>query len=296
MTEEATNSEVWTVGRLLNWTTEFLKDKGADSPRLDAEVLLAHARKCQRIELYTAFEEEAPETLRNEFRTLVQRRAKGTPVAYLVGQREFFSLSFEVTPDVLIPRPETEDLVVRALDLAKERRASEPPAILDVGTGSGAIAVSVAKQCRNCHVTAVDVSAAALEVARKNAERHGVAERITFLESDLLAGVPGDAQFDLVLSNPPYVASEEMATLPIDVRAHEPLLALDGGQGGTEVIARLIHQVPPHLHPGGWLLIEVGATNAPQVEALVRDTVELTLQETLKDAAGLHRVVQAQRE
>ncbi len=136
-----TEQESWTIGRLLNWTTDFLREKGADSPRLDAEVLLAHARGCQRIELYTAFEEEAAEPLREMFRDLVRRRAAGTPVAYLVGHREFFSLAFQVSPDVLIPRPETELLVVRVLDLAKTQASSGTLRLVDVGTGSGILAV-----------------------------------------------------------------------------------------------------------------------------------------------------------
>jgi release factor glutamine methyltransferase len=311
MAEEQPTSDKWTVGRLLTWTTEFLKGKGADSPRLDAEVLLAHAGGCKRIELYTAFEEEPTDAVRTAFRELVGSRAKGTPVAYLVGRREFFSLDFEVTPDVLIPRPETESLVVRAIDLAK-RNFSEPSpqssnnvaskstgrgmiTVADVGTGSGIIAVTVAKRVKNAHLTAIDISAAALEVAKRNAEKHGVAERIEFVESDLFAKVPAEAKFDLVLSNPPYVATEEMATLQGDVRDHEPHLALDGGKHGTEVIERLIPQAAERLNPGGWLLIEVGAENAGRVEDLVRASELFELAETIKDIANLPRVVQAKK-
>ncbi len=286
--------QIWTVGRLLTWTTEFLRNKGADSPRLDAEVLLAHARGCQRIELYTAFEEEPAEAIRTAFRELVGRRAKGTPVAYLVGRREFFSLMFDVTPDVLIPRPETESLVVRSIDLAKTRGA-ESLRIADVGTGSGIIAVTVAKHVKNCQVTAIDISPAALEVAKQNAAKHGLGERIEFIESDLFAAVPADATFDFVLSNPPYVATSELAELAADVRVHEPHLALDGGAHGTQVIERLIPQAAERLHAGGWLLMEVGAENAAQVETLVSANTQFELAETLKDVAGLPRVVQAKR-
>jgi release factor glutamine methyltransferase len=286
------DDQIWTVGRLLTWTTEFLRGKGADSPRLDAEVLLAHARGCQRIELYTAFEEEPTEAVRTTFRELVGRRAKGAPVAYLVGRREFFSLMFEVTPDVLIPRPDTESLVVRAIDLAKTCGGGELR-IADVGTGSGIIGITVAKHIKNCQVTAIDVSASALEVAKRNAAKHGVAERIEFVESDLLAAVPADAKFDLILSNPPYVASDEMAGLAADVRDHEPHLALDGGASGTEVIERLIPQAAERLKPGGWLLMEVGADNAARVEELVKANTAFEIAETLKDIANLPRVVQA---
>ena len=294
MSDDKPTTEVWTVGRLLTWTTEFLRSKGADSPRLDAEVLLAHARGCQRIELYTAFDEEPPEAIRTKFRELVGRRAKGAPVAYLVGRREFFSLMFDVTPDVLIPRPETELLVVRAIDLAKSLK-TESPRIAEIGTGSGAIAVAVAKHVKSCRITAVDVSPAALAVAQRNAAKHGVAERIEFIESDLFAAFPAGVTFDLVLSNPPYVASTEMPGLPADVRDHEPHLALDGGANGTEIIERLIPQAAERISSGGWLLMEVGADNAARVAELVGANASFELCETLKDLANLPRVVQAKR-
>jgi release factor glutamine methyltransferase len=293
MADEKTTTDAWTVGRLLTWTTDFLKGKGADSPRLDAEVLLAHARGCKRIELYTAFEEEPTEAVRTAFRELVGRRAKGAPVAYLVGQREFFSLNFEVTSDVLIPRPETESLIVRAIDLAKQHGGDL--SIVDVGTGSGIIAVTMAKQVKKAQVTAIDISPAAIEVAKRNAEKHGVAERVEFVESDLFSKVSADSKFDLVLSNPPYVATDEMATLQADVRNHEPHLALDGGKHGTEIIERLIPQAAERLNLGGWLLIEVGADNAGRVEELVRGNASFELAETIKDIANLPRVVQAKR-
>lgn len=295
MAEEHATTEPWTVGRLLNWTTDFLRGKGADSPRLDAEILLAHARGCQRIELYTAFDTEPPEAERSEFRELVSRRAKGTPVAYLVGYREFFSLEFEVTPNVLIPRPETEQLVVRALDLVKEIQSADPIQIADVGTGSGNIAVCVAKHCPNCQIMAIDVSPAALDVARRNAERHGVSGRIEFLEGDLLTPLAASQRFDMVLSNPPYVADHELAELPPDVRDHEPRLALDGGAGGTEVVERLIPQAAERILSGGWLLMEVGAPHATQVENLLSESVDFERYETIADVACLPRVVQAQR-
>ncbi|MCA9235727.1 MAG: peptide chain release factor N(5)-glutamine methyltransferase [Planctomycetales bacterium] len=297
----------WTIGRLLTWTADFLRERGADSPRLDAEVLLAHARGCPRIALYTAFDEPASEELRTQFRELVKQRAAGKPVAYLVGHREFFSLSFDVTPDVLIPRPETEELVVRALDLLKEPRPADSetgdaaqrspqgaPRVLDVGTGSGAIAVCLAKQHPTAQVTAVDVSPAALAVARRNAEKHDVAQRIEFLESDLLAAVDAGVQFDLIASNPPYVTTAEMAQLDGDVRNYEPHLALGGGEQGTAVIERLIAQAAPRLAPGGWLLIELSPMIAARVEQLLDAAPGLQRRETLKDSNGLARVAQAQ--
>ncbi len=293
--DEPTTEPAWTIGRLLTWTADFLKEKGADSPRLDAEVLLAHARGCQRIELYTTFEQEAPAELRESFRGLVRQRAEGTPVAYLVGYREFFSLTFEVTREVLIPRPETELMVVRALDLAKELPGNGELRIADVGTGSGVLAICCAKHLPTCSVTALDISASALEVAGRNATKHDVADRIEFIHSDLFAQQAATPEFDLVLSNPPYVTSEEMATLDTNVRNYEPHLALDGGVQGTEVIERLIPQTLERLRPGGWLLMEVGPGNAQRVEQLLAAAAGITLRETISDLAGLPRVVQGQR-
>ena len=199
--------EVWTVGRLLQWTTDYLKQHQVDSPRLDAEVLLAESLGCRRIELYTTFDDVPGEKPRTAFRDLVRQRAAGKPVAYLVGRREFYSLSFRVTPDVLIPRPETELLVVTLLDLAKGRASSEPILIADVGTGSGIIAVCVAKHLPGCRVAAIDISPAALAVARTNAAEHHVEDRIEWIESDLFAAVDPQRRFDFVVSNPPYVSS-----------------------------------------------------------------------------------------
>ncbi len=293
-TDEPTTEPAWTLGRLLTWTADFLKEKGADSPRLDAEVLLAHARGCQRIELYTAFEEEAPEALRESFRDLVRRRAAGMPVAYLVGSREFFSLSFDVTTDVLIPRPETELMVVRALDLAKELEDGRLK-IADVGTGSGILAICCAKYLPTSSITALDISPAALEVAKSNAVKHEVNTQIEFIASDLFAARPAKPEFDLILSNPPYVASEEMATLDREVRSYEPRLALDGGVHGTEIIERFIPQAVERLRPGGWLLMEVGPGNSQRVEQLLAAAPGMTLRKTISDLAGLPRVVQGQR-
>ena len=297
-------AEPWTVGRLLQWTTDYLKAHSSDSPRLDAEVLLAHALGCQRIELYTTFEEQPSDEARTAFREMVRRRAEGTPVAYLVGRREFYSLSFRVTPDVLIPRPETELLVVATLDLVKAGLGkqglgtsvpSEPPTIADVGTGSGIIAVCLAKHLPQSRVTAIDLSPAALAVARENAKQHGVAERIEFVESDLFAAVVADRQFDFVVSNPPYVSTAEMERLPPDVLKFEPHSALLAGPGGTEVIERLIPQAAERLRPGGHLLLEISPMIHDAVCSLLKSDGRFELGPTIKDLARLPRVVQARK-
>ncbi len=289
-------ADEWTIGRLLQWTTDYLKQHGSESPRLEAEVLLAHARGCQRIELYTSFEEPAGEALRTAFRELVRRRAEGMPVAYLVGHREFYSLDFRVTPDVLIPRPETEFLVLTLLDLIKARGPADGPiAVCDVGTGSGIVGITVAKHAPRVRVTAIDVSPAALAVARDNAQRLGVAERIEFVQGDLLSGIPAERKFDFIASNPPYVSTDEMAKLPREVRAYEPELALVAGPSGTSVIERLIPQAAERLVGGGSLLLEISPMLQQRIEALIASDARLELGPTVKDLAGLSRVVQARR-
>lgn len=289
-------AEQWTIGRLLGWTTEYLKQHGSDSPRLDAEVLLAAARGCRRIELYTAYEQPVDEAVRGKFRDWVRRRAEGMPVAYLVGQREFYSLPFRVTADVLIPRPETELLVIRLLDLAKERgSASGPISIADVGTGSGIIAVCATRLIPTARVTAIDTSPKALEVARRNAADHGVADRIEFLAGDLLSPVPADRRFDFIASNPPYVSAAEFAKLPPTVKDFEPRAALLAGPKGTEIIERLVPQAVERLAPGGWLLMEVSPMIEPAVVQLIGEQAAWESISTIKDLASLPRVVQARK-
>jgi release factor glutamine methyltransferase len=291
-----TSNEPWTIGRLLTWTVDYLGKHGAENPRLDAEVLLAEARGCRRIDLYTAYSEPASDEVRTAFRELVRRRAEGTPVAYLVGRREFYSLDFEVNSDVLIPRPETELLVVALLDHVKKRPTIDATIhIADVGTGSGILAVCAAKYVPNSHVTAIDISLAALAVARRNAERHCVADRVTFVEGSILSSEPPEPRFDYIVSNPPYVSTTEMEQLERDVRDHEPDLALRAGEKGIELIAPLIEQATTRLKPGGVLLIEVSPMIAGEVEELVRQQSSLEPGPTIRDLAGHARVVQATR-
>jgi release factor glutamine methyltransferase len=264
---------------------------------LDAEVLLAHARGCQRIELYTAFDEEPSEQVRAAFREMVRRRADGSPVAYLVGHKEFYSATFEVNPDVLIPRPETEHLVVEAIDCAKKLSASTSNLkIVDVGTGSGAIAVSVAKHFLKCHMTAVDISPEALEIARRNAARHGLGpDRIEFVRADLLSGCSADQQFDMILSNPPYVSPEEYSNLAKTVREFEPKLALVAQQGGGEIIRRLVDQAAGHLRAGGYLIFEFSPMLATRLPELIEKADNWSEPRVTKDLAGQARIVTLQR-
>ncbi|MCC7087489.1 MAG: peptide chain release factor N(5)-glutamine methyltransferase [Pirellulales bacterium] len=289
-------SETWTIGRLLTWTTDYLKQHGSDSPRLDAEVLLAESCGCQRIELYTKFEELAGDATRTKFRELVKQRAEGMPVAYLVGRREFYSLPFRVTPDVLIPRPETESLVLRLIDLFKQGTiATDQPRIADVGSGSGIIAVCAAKHLPAARVLAIDVSAAALAVARGNAQTLGVADRIELVESDLFDAVSLKRRFQVIASNPPYVSKDEFATLPPSVRNFEPRVALVAGPRGTEAIERLVPQAAIRLEPGGWLLVEVSPMIEPAAREIIAKHGGFELGATIKDFAKLPRIVQAKK-
>jgi len=296
MAVEQPSGDIWTVGRLLTWTTEWLAGRGSESPRLDAEVLLAFVRGCPRIALYTAFDVPVNEEERARFRSLVKRRGEGEPVAYLVGSREFFSLSFGVSPAVLVPRPETEGLVIRVLDLCQAAGpAGQRPRIIDVGTGSGAIVVTVAKRLTQAEFVATDISAEALAVARDNAKRHGVEGRIEFVECDLLADPKAAGPWDVIVSNPPYVREDEFDALPRDVRLHEPRMALVSGPTGVEVIGRLAAAAAEKLVPGGWLLVEVGPSTAAAAEEVVAAQAALSLEPTLKDMAALPRIVQARR-
>ncbi len=284
----------WTIGRLLQWTTDYLKRHGSESPRLDAEVLLAHARGCQRIDLYMAFDDVPAESVRADFREMVRRRAEGMPVAYLVGHREFYSLDFWVTPDVLIPRPETEILVLRLIELARQG-PNGPIAICDVGTGCGNIAVTAAKHLPTARVTAIDASPAALEVARRNAERHHVADRIDFVLGNLLSSFAEDTQFDFVVSNPPYVKEAEFAALAPDVRDYEPRSALVAGPRGTEIVERLAPEAAERLRPGGHLLLEVSPSTHEAVIALLAADPRFELVATYCDFSRVPRVVQAKK-
>jgi release factor glutamine methyltransferase len=290
--EAASQPTVWTLQALLTWTTDFLAKKGISSPRLEAQVLLAHVLGCPRIELVARSMEVAADEDRAAFRELIRRRVDGWPVAYLTGVKEFYLLKFEVSPAVLVPRPETETLVLEALRLLKPLTV---PAVLDLGTGSGCIAVSLAHQKKDARVTAVDVSPDALEIARRNATTHGVIVRIDFRQGDLFGPVPEGSAFDLVVSNPPYVTPAELAGLAPDVRDHEPRLALDGGPDGLAFYRRIAAGVGAYLKPGGWVLVEIGATQAEAVRGLFAERPELDVGPTLKDAAGLPRVVGARR-
>lgn len=258
----ATQQDVWTVGRLLQWTTGWFQQKQVEGGRLAAELLLARAMKCKKIELYTRYDQEPTEEQRAAFRELVRSAGAHAPIAYLLGFREFFSLEFEVTPAVLIPRPETEALVQRAIDLCREK-PEQAWRILDVGTGTGCVAVAIAKYAKNASVVAGDVSSEAAAVARRNVEKHGLCERVQVVEADCTAlpeGIVPEGGFDLIVSNPPYISEELYRALPPHIRDHEPkiALALDGSDG-IVMYHRLAAEAPAVLCKEGRLLAEIGS-------------------------------------
>ena len=289
----STADDSWTVGRILQWTTRHLEQHQSDTPRLDTEILLAHARGCKRIELYTQFDEELSESERAVMRDLVRRRAKREPVAYLVGYREFFGLEFVLTQDVLIPRPETESLVLESLEVLN--RMNREGSLADIGTGSGCVAIAIAANSPTTRCTATDISNAALQVARENAHRHEVAGRVDLRQSDVFDAFVHDEYFDVIVSNPPYVASTEIALLDDGVRAHEPHIALDGGSNGQDVIRRIIRGAGRYLYPGGMLLLEIAPEQADAVLQLAATAGEFKQPKTLYDLSGRKRVVRLHR-
>lgn len=285
----ADRERVWTVLELLRWTTNYFERAGIDSARLDAEILLAHALEIDRLRLYIDYEKPVQTEERDRFRTLVQRRAgERVPVSLLLGQREFWSLPFRVTGDVLTPRPETETLVEAVL--SKVADVESAVRILDVGTGSGAIALALASELPHAEITATDLSSPALQIATENADHLHTRERVRFLMGDLFEPVASE-RFDLVVSNPPYVARDDAASLPPEL-SHEPEMALFAGADGLEVIRRLVAEAGDHLSPGGWLLFEL---SPEQIETVEMELVKAGFSEIERhlDLAKLVRVVGA---
>jgi release factor glutamine methyltransferase len=280
----------WTIHRLLNWTADYFRQGGADSPRLDAEILLSETLGCRRIDLYARFDQVPTAEHLAAFRALVRRRSAGEPVAYLVSRKEFYSLMFEVTPDVLIPRPETEQLVVETLDALRSRGDWTAPRVLDVGTGSGIIAVAVAKHHPTARLFASDLSEAALSVARRNAQRHGVEDRIEFRSGDLLEPWAGEEPLHVIVSNPPYIGLRERPGVGRTVKDFEPEIALFSGDTGSETVERLLAQAIPRLVEGGRLIVEISPVIAPRVRQLAQQASSAALLQIKRDLAGEDRV------
>jgi release factor glutamine methyltransferase len=277
-------ADTWTPLKLLGWTQGFFAQKGVDAPRLTAELLLAHALGCDRVRLYLDFDKPLGEPELARYRELVRRRAEGEPTAYLTGAREFFGHRLAVDARVLVPRPETELLAEAALAALPEGGAA-----LDLGTGSGALAIALALGRPGARVTAVELSPDALAVARANAAALGA--QVTFLEGDLFAPLPEGARFDVVVSNPPYLPTGELAGLSREVR-REPRLALDGGPDGLAALRRIAAGAPRFLLPGGALVLEMHESHEGPLPALCREA-GFAEAEARRDLAGLPRFVVA---
>lgn len=292
------STEPWTVKRLLEWTTQFFARKEVDSPRLSSEMLLAHVLGVPRIKLYTDFDKTVSEPRLLEYRELVKRAATQEPIAYLTGRAPFFNLDLEVSREVLIPRPDTETVVENVVQLARAVAGFEAPRVLDLCTGSGAIALAVASRMKNAVVVATDVSEGALGVARRNAERLGLGGRIVFLQGDLFGALEGHAEgqpFDLILSNPPYIPSGDIARLDPSVRDFEPHLALDGGADGLDFHRRILVEAETRLRAGGRLYLEIQFDQGPRIREEAEGLGHLTDCRVLRDAMGHERVLTAMR-
>jgi release factor glutamine methyltransferase len=260
--------DIWTIQRILNWTQDHFKKKQIPEARLSAELLLSHLLKIKRVDLYLQFERILTPAELAEYRNFVQRRAKSEPVQYITGDQDFMGLTFQVTRDTLIPRPETELLVESALEDI-ENFAYDCPMILDVGTGCGAIAVSIAHACKNCQITAIDSSEAAIGVARKNADLIGT-QNIEFIVGDGLSFTPVESiQYHLIVTNPPYVSEKDYQLLHSQVRDYEPGHALLAGKTGTEFYQAFIPHAFNLLHPKGILLMEIGYNQIDEIRTLV---------------------------
>lgn len=294
------NRRQWTVKDLAAWTAKFFAEKGIDNPRLDAEVLLAHALGENRIDLYLRPERKVPPEILAVFKGFLQRRARREPVAYITGRREFYSIPLQVGPDVLVPRPETEHVVERALAEGRRLDRLDPfrvIRILDVGTGSGNIAVALAMHLPRAKIFATDRSRGALCLARRNALASlGPTGAIRFVQADLFLGLhPEKARFELIVSNPPYIPSGLRARLPPEVRAYEPWSALDGGVDGMDVLRALLTDGPRYLATGGALVCEIGEGQKEPLMDLATQTGSFASVEFDSDYAGKPRVLVARR-
>ncbi|MGE5310520.1 MAG: peptide chain release factor N(5)-glutamine methyltransferase [Nitrospirota bacterium] len=281
-----------TVLSLLRRAADHLKNHHISEPRASAELLLGHVLGLDRLALYLNAERPLEAEELEGFSRSLERRLRREPVQYITGTQEFWSLALTVTPDVLIPRPETELLVEALLDFARETGARQMR-LMDVGTGSGAIAVAAARELPKAVVVAGDLSLAALKLARDNARHHQVSERILFLCTDLFCGL-GRTLFDAVVTNPPYVRSSDFSLLPREIRDYEPRYALDGGEDGLQTIRAIIDQAPNFLRSGGILALEMGAGQAEAVGALVSRTDRYRGRHILKDYSAIDRVLIAQ--
>ncbi len=284
----------WTVRRLLEWTTGFFTRKTVDSPRLSAELLLSHVLSVPRVKLYTDYERPLSDKDLAAYRALVQRASEQEPIAYLTGKAHFFNLEFEVTRDVLIPRPDTETLVENVIQLKRHQPGMEAPRVLDLCTGSGCVAAAIAHNLKAAVVLATDISPAAVEVAKRNLQKLGLAERVSVEQGDLfepLARLVDVQPFHLIVSNPPYIPSGQIPTLDRSVKDYEPLQALDGGPDGLTIHRRILEQAPDRLLPGGRVYLEIAFDQGKLAKEVAQSFEVFDDVRILKDHAGNDRVL-----
>ncbi len=279
---------VWTIRKILKWTTDYFDSKGVNTPRLDAEVLLAHALKKDRLYLYMNMDRPLSAPERASFRQMVTQRANRAPCALITESKEFWSMEFKVTPGTLIPRPETETLVERAIKLLKGKLS---PSILELGVGSGAISVSLASEIPEASVIAVDISYKALKCAAINIKRFHLDDRIRLVCGDLFDPIARGSGFDLIVSNPPYIPTTDIGGLEREIKDNEPLEALDGGHDGLDIIRRICLHAYEHLKPGGGLAIEIGDSQEDEVKSILESTGFYGNISSCKDLAGIARVI-----
>lgn len=284
----------WTVRRLLEWTPGFFSKKGVDQPRLSAELLLSHVLGIARIQLYTGYDRVVGEKQLAQFRDLVRRAGEQEPIAYLTGKAHFFSLEFSVNRDVLIPRPDTETLVENVLQTCRHQPGLEAPRVLDLCTGSGCIAAAIAKNLKSAIVIAIDISEKAVAIARQNVHQLGLTDRVSVEVGDLFDPIKKmvDARpFDLIAANPPYIASDQLATLDKSVRDYEPMLALDGGPDGLTLHRRILTNAPDHLLGGGRVFLEIAFDQGSAAKEMAGTFESFTDIRILKDFASRDRVL-----
>lgn len=286
----------WTILKLLRWTTSYFQSHDIDSPRATAEILLAYALKLNRIDLYLQYDQPMFSAELAAFKSLIKRRANREPVAYIVGTKEFWSMDLSVTDKVLIPRPETEILVEKALALTGESNPSglppDPLRILEIGTGSGAIILALAAERPDHLFFASDLSLSAIRQAKRNAKHHQIEDGVLFFNCDLFEGLKRrSSPFHMILSNPPYIPTGDLDRLQPEIHRFEPRIALDGHQDGLFFIRQIIHQAHQHLEPGGHLLLEIGHDQKPMVENIIDDSDHYEDVVFTKDYSGYDRVV-----
>jgi len=288
----------WTVERLIVWTRGFFERKGIESPRLCAELLMAHVLHCTRIELYTNYQKPVDDPHLSTLRALVQRAGEDEPIAYLTGRAHFFNLELIVTPDVLIPRPDTETLVEQVLKLCRNVMGFEAPRVLDLCTGTSCVALAIAAHHKTAQLIATDISAPALGVAKQNVDKHALSDRVTLLHGDLFEALNGfvDASpFDIITANPPYIASQQMQSLPRNVRDYEPHVALDGGADGLAPHRRILAGASDRLRAGGRVFLEIAFDQHDAAIAMIQQFPAFIDATVARDHAGQPRVLSAVR-